>query len=126
MNVEKLFSIIVVADGAKLRFKRRRKTRNKEEGVTKELARHLEKMTGFETRVTILGHVQRGGAPTAYDRILATRFGTFAFDSLLKKKFSHMVALHGNRMVAVSLKEAVRHVKKCDLSLYTIAERFFG
>jgi 6-phosphofructokinase len=74
----------------------------------------------------VLGHVQRGGSPTAYDRVLATRFGIAAIDLVHEKKFERMVAIKGNRIVSVPLKEVVRKKKTVDLELYDIAKVFFG
>ncbi|HBQ22041.1 MAG: hypothetical protein A2Z91_03395 [Deltaproteobacteria bacterium GWA2_38_16] len=118
----KTFSIIVVAEGANLDGI----VKGEKGSITKFLAEKIEKETGYETRVTILGHVQRGGTPTPFDRILATRFGIYATQLVLGKKFGQMVALHGTDIVSVPLKEAVGKLKKCDLNLYDIAKTFFG
>ncbi len=118
----KTFSIIVVAEGAHLEGI----VQGEKKGIAKFLAERLEKETGYETRVTILGHVQRGGTPTPFDRILATRFGVFAVQLSLKKKLGQMVALHGTKITSVSLEEAVGKLKFCDLDLYHISETFFG
>jgi len=66
----------------------------------------IEEKTGYETRVTVLGHVQRGGSPTAFDRILGTRYGVRGMQLVMEKKFGKMVSLRGNKIVAVELKEA--------------------
>ncbi len=79
-----------------------------------------------ETRVVVLGHVQRGGSPTAFDRVLATRFGIAAIDMVHEGKFGHMTAIKGNRIVSVPLKEVVGKRKTVDLELYDIASVFFG
>ena len=84
------------------------------------------KRTGFETRDVVLGHLQRGGSPTAYDRILATRYGIAAVDLIQKKDFGKMVALRGNQIVAVSLEEGIKRAKTVDMDLYEIAQTFFG
>jgi len=76
-------------------------------GVGTFLRDELEKRLGMETRVTVLGHVQRGGSPTAHDRVLATRFGVAAVELVREKDFGKMVALRGNDIVAVPLEEAV-------------------
>ena len=86
----------------------------------------IEEITGIETRVTMLGHVQRGGSPTAYDRILATRFGVRAVDAVKQKQFGKMVALRSEEIIVVKLEEAVLENKKVDMKLYEIAEIFFG
>ena len=79
-----------------------------------------------ETRVTILGHVQRGGSPTAHDRILATRFGVAAVELIKNENFGKMVALQGNKIVPIELEEAVSKSKTVDMELYDIAKVFFG
>ena len=80
----------------------------------------------IETRVVVLGHIQRGGSPIAFDRILATRFGIAAVDLVHKRKFGLMVAIQGNKIVSVPLKEVVGKRKTVDLELYDIAKVFFG
>ncbi|MGB9960396.1 MAG: 6-phosphofructokinase [Candidatus Bathyarchaeales archaeon] len=95
-------------------------------GVGYYLGKEIEKCTGIETRVVVLGHLQRGGSPTAFDRILATRFGIAAIDLVHKGKFDCMVALQGNKIVSVPLKDVVGKRKTVDLELYDIASVFFG
>jgi ATP-dependent phosphofructokinase / diphosphate-dependent phosphofructokinase len=95
-------------------------------GIAVELERQIEERTGFETRMTILGHVQRGGTPTAYDRVLATRFGVAALDAVRDGAFGQMVALHAADIVRVPLAEALREPKLLDPALYETAEVFFG
>ena len=87
-------------------------------------ATELEERTGYETRVTVMGHVQRGGTPTSTDRILATRFGAFAFELVKAGDFGKMAALHGTKMAAIPLARAVE-VKEVDLEILEIARRFF-
>lgn len=130
----KTFSIIVVAEGAK--FKEGTmitKTEKLDEfghvilgGVGETLAREIEKRTGYETRVSVLGHIQRGGTPTAFDRILGTRFGVRAVELIKNKKFGKMVALTGNKIIDVPIEDAVRVLKTVDMELYEIAKEFFG
>lgn len=128
------FSIIVVAEGAKPKggaeivysetvdeFGHIRLG-----GVGYYIGKEIEKRMGIETRVVILGHIQRGGPPTAFDRILATKFGVAAIDLVHKGKFGHMVALRGNRILSVPLKDVVGKRKTVDLELYNIASVFFG
>jgi 6-phosphofructokinase len=74
----------------------------------------------------VLGHLQRGGSPTAFDRVLATRFGIGAIDMVHEGKFGHMVAIKGNGIVSVPFKEVVGKRKTVDLELYDIASVFFG
>jgi ATP-dependent phosphofructokinase / diphosphate-dependent phosphofructokinase len=96
-------------------------------GIGNLLAEEIEARTGFETRVTILGHVQRGGTPTAYDRILSTRFGIAAIDAVHDGAFGQMVALKGADVVRVPLAEAVGELKLIDRDLYHhVAEVFWG
>ena len=95
-------------------------------GVGYFLGKEIEKQMGVETRVVVLGHVQRGGSPTAFDRILATRFGIAAIDLVHGKKFDCMVAIKGNKIVHVPLEEVVGKRKTVDLGLYNLASIFFG
>jgi 6-phosphofructokinase 1 len=96
-------------------------------GVANTVAEEIEKRTGFETRVTILGHVQRGGTPTAFDRILATRFGIAAIDAVHDGAFGQMVALQAGEIVRVVMADAVGKLKTVDPALYHgVAEVFFG
>jgi ATP-dependent phosphofructokinase / diphosphate-dependent phosphofructokinase len=96
-------------------------------GIANVLADEIEQRTGFETRVTILGHVQRGGTPTAFDRVLATRFGVAAIDAVHDGAFGQMVALRADAIVRVPLDEAVKELKTVDAGLFHgVAEVFFG
>jgi 6-phosphofructokinase 1 len=96
-------------------------------GIGTWLAKELEERTGFETRVTILGHIQRGGTPTAYDRVLSTRFGIAAIEAVHDGAFGQMVALRAGEIVHVPLAEAVGTLKLIDPALYhDVAEVFFG
>jgi 6-phosphofructokinase 1 len=96
-------------------------------GIANTLAEEIEKRTGIETRVTILGHVQRGGTPTAFDRVLATRFGIAAIDAVHARAFGHMVALKADKIVRVPLEAAVSQLKLVDPGLlHGVAEVFFG
>src|SRR5690606_7221315 len=76
-------------------------------GVAERVAEMIEQRTGIETRHTLLGHIQRGGVPTAFDRVLATRFGMGAIDLVAQEKWGHMVALRGTDVVTVSLGDAL-------------------
>jgi 6-phosphofructokinase 1 len=96
-------------------------------GIAQVLAAEIEARTGFETRMTILGHVQRGGTPTAFDRVLSTRFGVAAIDAVHDGDFGTMVAARGNDVVRVPLADAVGELKTMDPDLYhQVAEVFFG
>lgn len=130
----KTFSIIVVAEGAQ--FKNKDMVTKEEKldsfghvrlgGIGEALAQEVEKRTGFETRVSVLGHIQRGGSPTAFDRILGTRFGVKAMELVKNKKFGRMAALSGNKIIDVALEDAVKELKTVDMELYEIAKVFFG
>jgi 6-phosphofructokinase 1 len=95
-------------------------------GVGEALARDIEERTGYETRVTVLGHVQRGGTPTPRDRVLATRYGLKAADLVLDGRFGQMAALHGDAIVDVSLAEATAELKRVPREWYDVARAFFG
>jgi phosphofructokinase-like protein len=134
----KSFSIVVAAEGAKF------KTEGDIDGslITQEvemddfghvrlggignvIGREIKRQTGFETRVSVLGYVQRGGTPTAFDRVLATRYGVKACELIENNEFGKMVALRGNKIVSVSMEEALE-MKRVDMDLYHIASLFFG
>lgn len=95
-------------------------------GVGYYLGKELEKRMDIETRVVVLGHLQRGGSPIAFDRVLASRYGIAAMNLVHKGKFGQMVALQGNEIVSVPLKDVVGKRKTVDLKLYEIAKVFFG
>ena len=131
----KKFSIIVVAEGAEPKHIGSLVMNAKEKddfghlrlgGVGHHIAKLIEERMDVETRVTVLGHVQRGGSPTAYDRVLATRFGIAAVELIKNADFGKMVALRGNKIVPVELNEAVSKLKTVDMELYEIAKVFFG
>ena len=133
------FSIVVVSEGYELTYEsgeRRgvtQKASSADEfghvrlgGVGETLAREVEERTGYETRVTVLGHVQRGGSPTARDRVLATRFGLEAADLVDEGRFGTMAALRGDDIVAVPLRDAVAQLKAVPPAWYDVARAFFG
>jgi 6-phosphofructokinase 1 len=95
-------------------------------GIGQVVADALEERTGYETRVTVLGHVQRGGTPTAYDRVLATRFGLRAIGAVHEKAFGTMVALKGDVIDLVPLGDAVSELKTVGPSFLDEAAVFFG
>jgi phosphofructokinase-like protein len=95
-------------------------------GIAVTLEKEIEERTGFETRMTILGHIQRGGTPVAYDRVLGTRFGVEAIDAASEGDFGRMVALRGTEIVRVPLEEALAEPKLLDPKLFETAEVFFG
>jgi 6-phosphofructokinase 1 len=130
----KTFSIVVVAEGAKLAddsMVLQSKERDafghvRLGGIGTVLGEQIEKQTGFETRVTVLGHIQRGGSPTAFDRVLGTRFGIAAVDLVAQGEFGKMVSLRGTEIVSVDIKDAVSKNRTVDMGLYDIAKVFFG
>ena len=95
-------------------------------GIGEWLAGEIEKHTGKEARTTVLGHIQRGGTPTAFDRVLATRFGVHAIDAVQDAAWGSMVALRGTDIVRVPLAEATTELKLVSRELYGEAEVFFG
>jgi ATP-dependent phosphofructokinase / diphosphate-dependent phosphofructokinase len=127
------FSIVVVSEGYELdgaddgsdvdQFGH---VRLSERGVGARLAQQIEERTGYETRVTVLGHVQRGGSPTPRDRVLATRFGLKAADLVHEGKFGRMAALRGDDIVDVGLDEATSELKTVPPQWYEVAKAFFG
>jgi 6-phosphofructokinase 1 len=95
-------------------------------GVGQYLAAEIEKRTGKEARCTVLGHIQRGGTPTAFDRVLATRFGLHAVAAVHEEDFGTMVALRGTEIIRVPLAEATRELKLVPPHRYAESEVFFG
>ncbi|HEY2354871.1 MAG TPA: ATP-dependent 6-phosphofructokinase [Gaiellaceae bacterium] len=129
----KNFSIVVVSEGTELpgladagETDQFGHVTLSDRGVGDTLAHEIEERTGFETRVTVLGHIQRGGTPTARDRVLATRFGLKAADLALAGEFGQMAALRGDEIVAVPLAEATAELKLVPRDWYEVASAFFG
>jgi 6-phosphofructokinase 1 len=131
----KTFSIIVVAEGVELNHDSGMVVQDEKTdefghallgGIGNIIGRKLEELTGIETRVTNLGYVQRGGTPTAFDRVLATRFGVKAVDMLANKEFGKMACLRGTSIEAIDLKEVAAGSKTINPELYKVAELFFG
>ena len=129
------FSIIVVAEAARphededfLSDETKEMLYNERNlgGIGRQLAREIEKRTNIETRVTVLGYTQRGGSPTPFDRVLATRYGIGAMELVLDEKWGQMVAIHGPKTTSVSLDLATEGPKELDPDLYRAAEVFFG
>jgi len=133
-NRGRTFSMIVVAEGAKPKGGEEIVySRGVDEfghprlgGVGYYLGKEIEKCMEFETRVVVLGHLQRGGSPTAFDRVLATRYGVAAIDLVQKAQFGRMVVLQRNKIVSVLLKDVVGKRKTVDLELYEMSKVFFG
>ena len=131
----KTFSIIVVAEGVEFGESSGLVTQDEKTdefghallgGVGNVIGKKLEELTGMETRVTNLGYIQRGGSPTAFDRVLATRFGVKAVDMLVNKESGKMACLKGIEIGSVDLKEATSSSKTINPDLYKVAELFFG
>jgi len=124
------FSIIVVAEGAKLNTRTPEVERRKTDefghvrlgGIGNTLAAEIEARTGFETRAVVLGHIQRGGSPTAFDRMLATRYGIGAIDLVHQGKFGRMVALKGNDISSVPIADAVSKTRYVSQEFIDVAE----
>jgi len=127
------FSIVVVSEGYELEgaadegdLDQFGHVRLSERGIGARIAHEIEQTTGFETRVTVLGHVQRGGSPTPRDRVLATRYGLKAADLVHEGRFGRMAALRGDAIVDVSLEEATAELKTVPDDWYDVARAFFG
>ena len=133
------FSIVVVAEGAKFMVEADAdgtfilQDLEKDDfghvrlgGIGNILAREIEKRTNIEARVVILGHIQRGGTPTAFDRVLATRFGVEVIELIKRGEFGKMVALQGNKIIGIPLEEALAKIKTVSDDYYKVAEVFFG
>ena len=95
-------------------------------GIGEILAEEIEKRIKFETRVTVLGHIQRGGSPTAFDRVLGTRFGVKAMELVLSKKFGYMASLAGAEIREVPIADAVGTLKTVDAKFYEMTKTFAG
>jgi 6-phosphofructokinase 1 len=129
-----LFSIVVVSEGALPKegtmevppYTEDEFGRPRLGGISNLIAAQIQRRTGYDTRVTILGHVQRGGSPSAFDRVLATRYGVAAVDLASEGKWGRMVALRGTRIEDCPLDEAVSELKRVPDQLYEVAEVFFG
>jgi phosphofructokinase-like protein len=131
------FSIIVVAEGAKFSSQPGQgspvlQDMGKDEfghvklgGIANILAREIEKRTGFETRAVILGHIQRGGSPSAFDRVLATRYGLGAIDMVHRGEFGCMAALRANKIVSITLSEAISRNRVVDNEMIQIVDGLF-
>ncbi|MFA4888181.1 MAG: 6-phosphofructokinase [Candidatus Omnitrophota bacterium] len=130
----KTFSIVVVAEGAQFKAASMVVQEQKLDafghvrlgGIGESLALEIGKRTKFETRVSVLGHIQRGGSPTAFDRVLGTRMGVKAVELIKNKQFGKMAALAGIKIVDVPIELAISKLKTVDMELYNIAKVFFG
>jgi len=127
------FSIVVAAEGAKFADGDTQRDADAQQagrdefghvrlgGIGSALAIEIEKRTGFETRSVVLGHIQRGGSPTAYDRVLATRYGLGAIDMVHRGEWGQMAALHGNKIVSIPLADAVATNRTVDAEILAVA-----
>jgi 6-phosphofructokinase 1 len=132
------FSIVVVAEGTRIKQgpgdqeqlvtsgQLDEAGRPRLGGIGALVAGELERLTGIETRYSVLGHIQRGGSPTASDRVLATRYGVYACDMVARGEFGKMAALKGNDIVSVELAEATRELKRVPDSFFEVAQVFFA
>jgi ATP-dependent phosphofructokinase / diphosphate-dependent phosphofructokinase len=128
------FSIVVVAEGATPKEGTMETVAGAEDefghvrlgGIGQRLETEIEQRTGYETRATVLGHTQRGGTPTAFDRVLATRLGVAAIDAAAQARWGSMPALLGNRIELVPLGDAVAQLRTVPPGEYEVAETFFG
>jgi ATP-dependent phosphofructokinase / diphosphate-dependent phosphofructokinase len=128
------FSIVVVAEGATPKEGTMETLAGAEDefghvrlgGIGQRLETEIEQRTGYETRATVLGHTQRGGTPTAFDRVLATRLGVAAIDAAAQERWGTMPALRGNRVELVPLGDAVAELRTVPPQEYEVAETFFG
>jgi ATP-dependent phosphofructokinase / diphosphate-dependent phosphofructokinase len=131
------FSIVVVAEGAKFSSQPGSgspvlQDMGKDEfghaklgGIANILAREIETRTGFETRAVVLGHIQRGGSPSAFDRVLATRYGLGAIDMVHRQEFGRMAALRANKIVSIPLKEAIAKNRTVDQEMIEMVDGLF-
>ncbi|WP_224248364.1 6-phosphofructokinase [Hyalangium gracile] len=132
------FSIVVVAEGTRVKLSEDKSEqlitsgaldeagRPRLGGVGSIVAHEIERRTGFETRVSVLGHIQRGGVPTAHDRVLATRFGVHACDMVARGEFGKMAALRGNEIISEELAMATKELKRVPEEFFKVAQVFFG
>lgn len=128
------YAIVVVSEGAE--FKAGQMVTKEKEldafghvtlgGIGEKLAKEIEKRTKFETRMVVLGHIQRGGTPSAFDRVLGTKFGVKAMELVMAKKFGFMASLRGTEIREVPIEEAVGTLKTVDTKLYDLAKIFMG
>jgi ATP-dependent phosphofructokinase / diphosphate-dependent phosphofructokinase len=131
------FSIVVVAEGAKFASKggsadvvaqdmgKDEFGHSKLGGIANVLAREIEKRTSYETRAVVLGHIQRGGSPSAFDRVLATRYGLGAIDMVHRGEFGCMAALRANKIISISLKEAISKNRVVDDEMIQMVDGLF-
>ena len=128
----KTFSIVIVSEGTQCNdhpeFSEEiaRSKTHTFGGVGELIARIIEKETGYDVRVSVLGYIQRGGVPSAYDRLIGTRFGVRAVELAKEEKFGHMVSLHNGQIISVPIERAIEKRKTIDPDIYEMAKVFFA
>ena len=123
----KSFSIVVIAEGTEIETASavvEGSEKRRFGSVGERLAKMIEDATAYETRVSVLGYIQRGGSPTAFDRILGTRFGVKAVELVKEGKFGHMVSYQNNKIRSVDMEGPVTERKHVDIDLFQIAKVF--
>ena len=126
----KTFSLVVVSEGARIKELSEMKKPGWDSGsrrfgrVAEMVAKMIEEKTGYDTRVSVLGHIQRGGTPTAYDRIIGTQFGVKAVELVKKNRFGQMVSVRHNKLHSVDIEKAVQKHKSIDMELYKMSKVF--
>ncbi len=126
----KTFSLVVVSEGARIKGVSSKKKAEQDQTsrrfgkIAEIVAKFIEEKTGFETRVSVLGHIQRGGTPTAYDRLIGTQFGVKAVELVKKNRFGQMVSLRHNKLHSVDIEKAVQKHKSIDMELYNMSKVF--
>lgn len=126
----KTFTIIVVAEGVHCKdypeFREKVDRGHSFGGIGEMIAQVIEEKTGYETRVSVLGYIQRGGTPSAYDRLIGTRFGVGAVELIKEEKYGYMVSLHNNMIQSVPIAAAIEKRKTIDMDIYEMARVFFA
>ncbi|HOD12417.1 MAG TPA: ATP-dependent 6-phosphofructokinase [Candidatus Omnitrophota bacterium] len=126
----KTFTIIVVAEGVHCKdhpeFREKVDCGHSFGGIGEMIAQAIEQKTGYETRVSVLGYIQRGGTPSAYDRLIGTRFGVGAVELIKEERFGYMVSLHNNMIQSVPIAAAIEKRKTIDMGMYEMARVFFA
>jgi len=128
----KTFSIIVVSEGAVLKEDQKQIAKESLDhfghrrfgGIAEKISQKIESEIGYESRVSVLGHIQRGGTPTAFDRIIGTRFGVKVVELIKENQFGKMVSLKNNTMTCVDMEEAVKSRRTVNLDLFEISKLF--
>jgi len=126
----KSYSIIVLSEGVRCKdhpeFRENIDQKHSFGGIGELIAQSIEQQTGYEVRVSVLGYIQRGGTPSAYDRLIGTRFGVGAVDLVKEERFGHMVSLQNNMIRSVPIASAIEKRKTIDMDMYDMARVFFA